>query len=870
MKFKVLKESKKEKESKNDLSVKIETKDTSNEDVNVAVENDRKAFKKRYDDAIKETTPTDLPKEPVEPKQYKVDKKTYQVVVESYDCVKKDDKDNFIVSCKDRAQLAKLIENLKKNNIKHRISKSMNEGYRYDVSFKNKLLKEEIKRVPTVHDIKFNDDKSKIIIDGNEYEFLDSNDTYYLFKDENGTQQEIRRDGKFETDEDNDWVFDESLKEDLTDEQVKNILDKYKDVQLDKGKLTVDKFNGKPLIGIYDVISDKGNANRNVAILKDQKEFNDFVNACNKNGMNLVDVTSLEESLKEYYSEDREKTIERDGEADDYYLVLEGRRDGYGINQVEDGTMTVGEFIDYLSQFDENAKIIIGNDYQRGGYWYTYGYINEDSITEIYVKDAPEEEDDDDLEEESLKESKKSSLKESEDKDWDLEGFADDEVCIYQFAQSDKEWLKDAKKYNIEVLGIVGEDGFQPGDYVIKGTKKDLLDFCDGALHPDYLYHENEFDTDVIVEDDEFFDMGTALKNAFRKIKGVEIVDESKLTEDDKKLPKRKRQPKTRYVGNGEEEIAFFNKTNKAYAAPTEGEGGESCNEGFKDEMAQIKKDRPNFCQCFEFENGEFLYVDYDEDTNELYAGHLDNGGVSKEYVIEYDQDLDLQPNLEELYSSIIEKHPEFLDSEVTESFDDDIEDIEEISMDDVEIVDDGTGSIFDEMGEDEDNIYIDEEGNSIDVLKDKLDVKVDKNKVTIAEKGKIDDEDGDKVTIKVDEEEAETIKDDFVQEDEKDEEDEKTSDLAKIDDDEDYVDDGEKVTVADLKSVEYVESIKEQEKRMEESQSNVEDNNTTQQTPLNEEKIVEQKLREANNLEDEVVTVDAEDDDASGFGSLM
>ena len=84
-----------------------------------------------------------------------------------------------------------------------------------------------------------------------------------------------------------------------------------------------------------------------------------------------------------------------------------------------------------------------------------------------------------------------------------------------------------AKKYNIEVLGIVGEDGFQPGDYVIKGTKKDLLDFCDGALHPDYLYHENEFDTDVIVEDDEFFDMGTALKNAFRKIKGVEIVDES-------------------------------------------------------------------------------------------------------------------------------------------------------------------------------------------------------------------------------------------------------------------------------------------------------------------------------------------------------
>ena len=56
----------------------------------------------------------------------------------------------------------------------------------------------------------------------------------------------------------------------------------------------------------------------------------------------------------------------------------------------------------------------------------------------------------------------------------------------------------------------------------------------------------------------------------------------------------------------------------------------------------------------------------------------------------------------------------------------------------------------------------------------------------------------------------------------------------------------------------------------MEESQSKVEDNTTTQQTQLTEEKIVEQKLREANNLDDEVVTVDAEDDDASGFGSLM
>ena len=50
-------------------------------------------------------------------------------------------------------------------------------------------------------------------------------------------------------------------------------------------------------------------------------------------------------------------------------VFIEGRRDGYSPEQCG-RTMTVGELIAYLENFDEDAKIYLEND---GGY--TYGYI---------------------------------------------------------------------------------------------------------------------------------------------------------------------------------------------------------------------------------------------------------------------------------------------------------------------------------------------------------------------------------------------------------------------------------------------------------------------------------------------------------------
>ena len=63
-------------------------------------------------------------------------------------------------------------------------------------------------------------------------------------------------------------------------------------------------------------------------------------------------------------------------------LYIAAQREGYGIDQVRH-TMTVGDLIDYLSQFDEEAQVYLRHD---GGY--TYGGIT----PYCFEEDTPEEE----------------------------------------------------------------------------------------------------------------------------------------------------------------------------------------------------------------------------------------------------------------------------------------------------------------------------------------------------------------------------------------------------------------------------------------------------------------------------------------------
>lgn len=65
-------------------------------------------------------------------------------------------------------------------------------------------------------------------------------------------------------------------------------------------------------------------------------------------------------------------------------LFIEGRREGYAIDQIRH-TMTVGELIAWLEQFDEDTPVYLDND--NG---YTYGSITEDSFKEDYIDEEEE------------------------------------------------------------------------------------------------------------------------------------------------------------------------------------------------------------------------------------------------------------------------------------------------------------------------------------------------------------------------------------------------------------------------------------------------------------------------------------------------
>lgn len=61
-------------------------------------------------------------------------------------------------------------------------------------------------------------------------------------------------------------------------------------------------------------------------------------------------------------------------------LIINAKRDGYGTDQCGK-TLTVGDLIELLQQYDEDTPVYIGNDAKSYG-WYTYGSIREYDICE--------------------------------------------------------------------------------------------------------------------------------------------------------------------------------------------------------------------------------------------------------------------------------------------------------------------------------------------------------------------------------------------------------------------------------------------------------------------------------------------------------
>lgn len=66
-------------------------------------------------------------------------------------------------------------------------------------------------------------------------------------------------------------------------------------------------------------------------------------------------------------------------------LLFQTRREGYGIDQIR-RTMTAGELINFLAQYDEDTPVYLSFD--NG---YTYGGITEECFEEGYEEDRENE-----------------------------------------------------------------------------------------------------------------------------------------------------------------------------------------------------------------------------------------------------------------------------------------------------------------------------------------------------------------------------------------------------------------------------------------------------------------------------------------------
>lgn len=66
-------------------------------------------------------------------------------------------------------------------------------------------------------------------------------------------------------------------------------------------------------------------------------------------------------------------------------VIINAKREGYGTDQIRK-TMTVGELIEALEQYDADTPVYIGNDQKDYG-WYTYGGLQTWDIEEREEED---------------------------------------------------------------------------------------------------------------------------------------------------------------------------------------------------------------------------------------------------------------------------------------------------------------------------------------------------------------------------------------------------------------------------------------------------------------------------------------------------
>lgn len=260
---------------------------------------------------------------------------------------------------------------------------------------------------------------------------------------------------------------EEAAKQNIKDSKIEEVANELVKETKEQGPKETEIINLKPYTESVNV--------------KTRRELASLITEAKKSNKKFKVSRSLEEGFR-YLFEAYEDEVEEDEELQNAVecVFVRGARDAYGPDQIEDTTVTVGELIEILDQYDENLKVFLRND--NG---YTFGSISNDSISLGEYNSNGES---------TLKENY-NKKEENEDKEIlnESEIENDSEIYVYQFpelTQSDSNYLSN---YNLE---IIKEDG-PNGDMIVKGTLKDLRDYCEDILayemHPDFLCKFDEF-----------------------------------------------------------------------------------------------------------------------------------------------------------------------------------------------------------------------------------------------------------------------------------------------------------------------------------------------------------------------------------------
>lgn len=737
-------------------------------------------------------------------------------LVEGYNYT--NDKNNYTVNIKNRAELAKLVESLKQNNIKHRISRSKVEGYKYDVNFKY-TLNEGLTYKYEVHavDDKDEDKVYKVFTDEQKAVKYAKNSEIKCFIDKVTYSDDEQTDsdtiyGPADLEEAQEKT---EVKKVTTPRGIFEVVDKTEDELRKDGYGYHHSGNGYKIfvknnqaVAIKECNLKEDTINQTIRKVSKQKGNNTpITDEDQKKEWEVEDENNWNESCKNKKLKEMFEPISSFKE----YTYIDKTNQGWEIKKAfrdkDDDRLHV---VVYRPKRDDYA---VGLGYSPdGGYWNQgwYDYKNiEDAISDLKneynvepfnLKLAKLKKD------ESLKEStlSNSRLKKGDkvklNPEWNKriedQSLLDDEYEVVGFWNNEKVVdTDDAPDEFIDLSGIrirntrTGKE-YSVNRYQLSGLEESLKEGKE--KHNIKVDRKNkkitiDEDTYELLDENEIYYLFKD-KNDVQEIRkdGTFDIDESlKLNEDptQDRLDELRQISRQRQLNDDEvKELAQLSK--KKNESLTEGEYGEDLelNEQETQELLENGAiDIARYLGSIEihveerpYEEGEYdIYIINPFDgvklsINEALKEKANKKEDEKEtFAGDVKQDVEFFNNANDFKGN----NQTICEADEDDETEDEEEEID--NLDDNELINIST----DDLGDiDLDSIsvddIVDENITALDILKDKLNIEVEDNKVKISEKD-VEDEDAPQIEVEVEEEEAETLKNELTDEEPVEDEDE-------------------------------------------------------------------------------------------------